>query len=143
MHIWDIKPDQVVEARISAVISEVFILLSATSLKISILCLYQRVGFRPWSRHILIILFSVVSLWALSQCLALFMQCIPLHDYWDLSNSPGSICVNETTFLVAYATTNMILDIIIYIIPFPVLYRLGLPRRQKIILAVNLSIGGM
>ena len=143
MHIWDLRANQVVDARICAMISEVFVLLSAVSLKVSILCLYQRLEFKPWTRHILPIMFSIVALWAASESLAIFLQCIPLHDYWNLHSSPNSLCADETAFLVAYATINMALDIILYIMPFPVLWSLQLPQRQKIAVAATLSIGGM
>ena len=65
-----------------------------------------------------------------SNLITLAFGCTPIDKYWN-SMTPGH-CVAETKAGVAYGSMNFISDIIIFILPLPMVWQLQLSRESKI-----------
>jgi hypothetical protein len=64
----------------------------------------------------------------------------PISAYWTLSFAPQN-CINERIHLVIQGTFNILYDFCVVLIPIPVVLRLNLPLRQRIIVALLFGVG--
>ncbi len=64
----------------------------------------------------------------------------PISAYWTLSFVPQQ-CINERVHLVLEGTFNIIYDFVTVLIPIPIVMRLNLPLRQRIIVALLFGMG--
>lgn len=65
----------------------------------------------------------------------------PVSDYWTISILPQASCINQTAHLLYAGTANVLLDIVIVLLPLPVIKKLRLPRNQQIALISLLCTG--
>ena len=70
----------------------------------------------------------------------MLMRNRPISAYWTLSFVPQH-CINERVHLVIEGTFNIIYDFVTVLIPIPIVMRLNLPLRQRIIVALLFGMG--
>ena len=108
--------------------------------KLSVIFLYMRLfnvsNMRQLCRGVLYIT-VVASLSSL--CLKVFM-CIPIRAYWEL-HLQGAACLNRHAIWLAASAVHMITDILIFFLPMPAIYRMNLPRAQKMGLLIPFGLG--
>jgi len=80
-----------------------------------------------------------IGCWAISQLLIAIFNCDPVAAYWE--PTPNAICIGNHPFWEVNAAGNIITDILILILPIPMLERLNLPKRQRHILIGIFSLG--
>ncbi|KAG7139094.1 hypothetical protein HYQ45_003893 [Verticillium longisporum] len=102
---------------------------SLFSTKVSILCLYIRIfsyqGVQLLSKMLLAIV-VISHTWIITSILT---TCVPLDSIWIIEKKP-SFCHSFNVFW-ANAGLNMATDLLIFLLPLPVISKLRLPRRQK------------
>lgn len=85
--------------------------------------------------------FGVMGL-TVAFCLAYFFailfQCHPIAFYWD-QTIPNGTCVNQTQLFLATACLNLVLDVIIVLMPIPVVWSLQMSTLRKA--AINAIFG--
>ncbi|GAB7348645.1 hypothetical protein MBLNU459_g7015t1 [Dothideomycetes sp. NU459] len=97
--------------------------------KISILLQYWRVFIGPKIRRAIIVMGVISIIYGLwSICSAIFM-CQPIAFFWD--QTLHGRCINRHNVWFANSSINIITDVMIFVMPMPVLKELQLPRRQK------------
>ena len=98
--------------------------------KFSILLLYLRLfGVSDKFRYYTWAVMFFVSGYLFSNFLTQLFGCTPIFKYW-LSNTPGH-CIVAVKAAFAYGSMNFISDLMIFILPLPMVWRLKLSRRQK------------
>ena len=80
-------------------------------------------------------------LYSLSALLEIFLSCFPMPYLWDPAGNPGGFCINLGQAWLAVGLTNMIEDILIILLPLPVLWSLQLDRKRKFIISAIFSLG--
>lgn len=81
-----------------------------------------------------------------SLCLFLLYQVNsnrPISDFWFLTFNDQPTCFKDGPLLLAGGILNTITDFLVVTLPIPTVLSLQLPRRQKVIIAVLLSVGFM
>ncbi|KAL8670191.1 MAG: hypothetical protein Q9168_005256 [Polycauliona sp. 1 TL-2023] len=75
--------------------------------------------------------------------LTVIFQCQPIHYAWDqvLGTSQGH-CINEYKFFVGSGSVNVILNVLVFVLPMPLLWRLRTTPRQQIILTAIFTLAG-
>ncbi|KAH6962817.1 hypothetical protein DER45DRAFT_590722 [Fusarium avenaceum] len=110
-------------------------------IKISVLALYTRLGDKTL-RKVAFFMMGVVGCQAGANVLACIFQCSPVKAAYDITILPADKkCVDINAFYLANAAVNIFTDILTYTLPFPLVSKLRVPRRQKISLAVILGLG--
>ncbi|KAJ5668492.1 uncharacterized protein N7477_007062, partial [Penicillium maclennaniae] len=66
--------------------------------------------------------------------------CLPVNKFWDPS-VPGR-CINQVEFFRYNGVANMLLDVVVLCLPYPMAWRLQATARQKLILTVMFLLGG-
>lgn len=73
--------------------------------------------------------------------LAMF-QCLPIHYFWDRA-MPGAKgkCVKAAPALIAFSAFNVFSDVVILLLPIPIVWNLKVSRRQKVSLSGVFLLG--
>lgn len=66
--------------------------------------------------------------------------CVPVRAFWE-PDLAGAHCINRTFVWFFHASINILTDLIIFIIPIPVISSLKLPRKQKILVMFLFGLG--
>ena len=112
--------------------------------KWSILALYITIfpqkGFRWW----VYFLTAINVLNAIAIVLVSCLQCRPLAALWDpvAAMAPGATCIDFSNFSIFNTSYNFALDVVILVSPLPLVMKLKLSRRKKVLLALNIALGG-
>lgn len=72
-------------------------------------------------------LLIVAGLWMV---ISGFLFCIPVHAFWSVHHKDH--CLPEGPVWYANAAMQIFTDLVILILPMPLLSKLHLPRRQKV-----------
>jgi hypothetical protein len=84
-------------------------------------------------------MFLVIGYNIVLMCLLLF-PCTPLKRTWDVSITEGS-CIDRTPVFMATAVLNMITDILLLVLPIPMVMKLQMPRAQKLGVICAFGVG--
>ncbi|KAL2112272.1 hypothetical protein VUR80DRAFT_8125 [Thermomyces stellatus] len=110
-------------------------------IKFSVLALYMRLGDRTL-RRLAMVMMGVIGCQAGGNVMACIFQCSPVKAAYDVTIPPEEKkCVNINAFYLANAAVNIVTDILTYTLPFPLVARLQIPRKQKIGVGVMLCLG--
>ncbi|RYP08562.1 hypothetical protein DL765_008733 [Monosporascus sp. GIB2] len=110
-------------------------------IKISVLALYVRLG-DPKLRRLSFVMIGVICCQAGGTVCACIFQCSLVRAAYDQSIPPEQAkCININAFYLANAAVNISTDILTYTLPFPLVRKLQIPRRQKTSLAVIFGLG--
>src|SRR6266487_2297629 len=107
--------------------------------KISILLLYFRIFVTPKFRRVCIGVLTYVTCFAISAIIATALECAPVRRVYDRSVS--GTCINLTAFWYTVAVSNILTDIVILLLPMPVIQTLRLPFTHKCGLMVVFALG--
>ncbi|KAK7910749.1 hypothetical protein PG985_013230 [Apiospora marii] len=100
------------------------------AVKVGILLFYWRVFSTPRFRR------SVLAVGGLSTCILLVnfftftFQCWPIARFWDESIQDGA-CIAQTDFYLASAIINVVGDVIVLVLPLPVVWSLHTSQSKK------------
>lgn len=110
-----------------------------TLMKATFLLQYRRVFPLPNFQRLCNIALSFLVIWAMAGLLGAMLNCLPLERNWDAS-APNS-CTGRIKFWEAYAIMHVITDVLILIMPLPLLKTLPLPWVQKVVLMAVFCLG--
>ncbi|KAJ5770174.1 uncharacterized protein N7511_002225 [Penicillium nucicola] len=115
--------------------------LDLLTFKVALLASYLRIGgFVNFYRLIIAIAIAICVATQLIFTFVISASCRPVAKQWDLSLK--GTCIDTVSFYyVAIAGTNLGFDIAIIILPLPVLWKLQLQRRQKLVLTAVFTLG--
>lgn len=113
--------------------------LALVFVKLGILAFYWRVFVHPVFRRLVLATAAFIVAWGIGITITLFLVCRPLRAYWD-STVEGT-CLTIVTFTYFTNISNLITDIWIFLMPIPMIWRLQLQVKKKVILSVIFCIG--
>ncbi|KAK4157168.1 hypothetical protein C8A00DRAFT_11927 [Chaetomidium leptoderma] len=138
-HALDIDPNVVVAMSRAGWYSIIWYMLSLLATKASILLLYLRVLSFRHSRYVVYALLAMVivanGIFSLS---LVFTACKPLHAFWD--PVPDAWCRPQRDFFINTGL-HIATDVLMYVLPLPVIVRLRVELRQKLALYGILALG--
>ncbi|KAL2256213.1 hypothetical protein VTK26DRAFT_2018 [Humicola hyalothermophila] len=112
---------------------------SLTATKLTFLLQYYRILGTGYMKKVILAAGVFVALWSISQLLVVIFTCSPIHKFW-LPETPGR-CIPNIPFWYYNAAGNILTDVIIFVLPLPVLTRLNLRKNQKLGLIGVFSLG--
>ena len=122
--------------------TETLYIVAVTLSKLAILGIYARI---LTSRRLLNITYglaAIVVAAGLGSTLATIFQCIPIAFQWDKSIEGGQ-CFDIPSFFRYNNLPNIITDVVMLVLPWPMVWSLKLPRTQKIGVASVFLTGGL
>ncbi|KAE8153033.1 hypothetical protein BDV25DRAFT_44857 [Aspergillus avenaceus] len=110
--------------------------------KLALLVLYYKLlhaTHRLWVYTIYTVA-GIITGYSIALDLALIFGCSPLEKSWNLAITEGS-CISQTGVYLATAVTNTVSDVVLILIPIPIILTLRLPFVQKLGVACVFGIG--
>lgn len=108
-------------------------------IKLSILALYYRIFITETFRKIVVAVATFVVLWVITIEIPIFLICRPLQTFWNPSLSKN--CLDVTAIIYYITTSNLFTDLVVFVLPVPVIIRLHTTTRNKVALCILFSIG--
>jgi hypothetical protein len=109
--------------------SIIFYYAGLGAVKLAIMLQYLRV-FAVKMRKITIWAMVIISGWSLSLVFVSIFTCHPVAGFWD--KDIGATCIPNLPLWYINAGGNIITDAFIFILPLPVLWKLKLPKIQRL-----------
>lgn len=138
-HIWTLSHDTTIQfAKIAYAIVIVYT-SSFTFTKISILLQYLRIFDVTKIRKLCYVQIVIVSVYGVWLFFSSILNCVPIARNWD--KTVQGKCLPTTPLWLTNAALNIATDIIIVLLPMPVISSLTLPLKQKLWLAIVFAFG--
>ncbi|KAH7319003.1 hypothetical protein BKA65DRAFT_541191 [Rhexocercosporidium sp. MPI-PUGE-AT-0058] len=112
---------------------------SITFTKLSIISTYVRFLPKGLARKINFGLGIIILLFWISSIFAIIFQCVPAQSAWDYSVKGE--CYSIKNLFFALSTFNVITDILLCILPIPLLWSLKMPKAQRAVLCLLFCMG--
>ncbi|KJZ72357.1 hypothetical protein HIM_08283 [Hirsutella minnesotensis 3608] len=115
---------------------------SMTCIRLSILRLYISLfSINKVFRTACYIMMTVCLLWAAGEVLVVFLLCRPFAYNWDkaINGSCGNL---NAAYLIVHGS-NFVIDSSIALLPTPVLWRLKIPRVEKLAIMLMFALGAL
>ncbi|THC99528.1 hypothetical protein EYZ11_000988 [Aspergillus tanneri] len=109
--------------------------------KISILLLYIRLFIQRWFFITCLTWVAIISSFTLSTVISSILQCSPVQYAFNKSIRSGGSCFNLTAFWYANAVFNIFSDLVLVALPVPVICKLHLPLKSKLVLCSIFAVG--
>lgn len=100
------------------------------AIKMTFLAQFYRVFAVDTARKMCIFLIVVVGGWVLSQLFLALFICFPIAKFWD--RSLEGKCIDQAVVIYWNAGGNIVTDLLVFIFPLPILYKLNMPRARKL-----------
>ncbi|KAF1848658.1 uncharacterized protein K460DRAFT_353613 [Cucurbitaria berberidis CBS 394.84] len=145
-HVWKLPLTTIIQTMKNCIlhlyICQVLYAFAIALTKIAIISSYLRfIQNRRFRMSMYVISGVIAGLWVTGVFVTIF-QCSPVAGAWDFTLSPPSKCVNYVNYLYASSAVNILTDILLCILPWPHLWKLKMPLKQRITLCV-LFAGGI
>lgn len=108
-------------------------------IKCSILLLYHRIFTSRTFHKFLIITGLVITAWALAAFFGDTFMCYPVESQWD--TSVKGTCIDYGKVTLGIGIANVMIDFILLCLPLPILWRLQMSTRRKVLLSFTLGAG--
>lgn len=110
--------------------------------KLAMLCFFLRIFVEPWHRRVCYILMGVLAATAIATTVSNLTQCIPLMLVWDPTKAGGK-CFNQKLFWAFVSLPNIITDLIMLVLPAPVIWKIRLSWKDKVGLILTFAAGSL
>ncbi|KAF1833323.1 hypothetical protein BDW02DRAFT_552717 [Decorospora gaudefroyi] len=112
------------------------------SAKFSLLFFYLRLSHLRWFRICVYASMFLVVSYSTAFVFPLAFACTPVKRNWDVTVTEGSY-IDRTPLYMATAVLNMVTDILLLVLPMPMVFKLHMPRAQKAGLTCIFSVGSL
>lgn len=110
--------------------------------KLAILAIYLRIfTLAPYRISCYVVALILIANW-LGTTIAGFLMCVPLRYLWD-KTVVGGHCFNINPLLRWGSLANILTDIVMLLLPLPVIWRLHTSRNIKIGLTITFATGSV
>lgn len=119
------------------------------AIKLSLLCLYRRIFQYTQSRFLWFVyaMMAVISIWCIINLFLVIFFCVPISALWtgtgpEISRDRGrgsGKCLDLDPY--SYAVINVVTSLVVWAMPIPRVWRLRLPRGQKVVVSLVFMLG--
>ncbi|KAF4546879.1 Hypothetical protein D9617_119g039680 [Elsinoe fawcettii] len=143
-HVEAITMDQTQEYQRLQFWTSMTMITSMACVKISILLLLRRLvparSFQilAWTFIVFLIVYAAASNGTV------IFACIPVNAYWNFEKKPSAKCFSPQTYIsigLSHSIVTIVTDVVLAIIPMPIIWRLQIAKSQKIVLCAVLALG--
>ncbi|KAJ5494711.1 hypothetical protein N7463_010798 [Penicillium fimorum] len=136
LHIWCIEvPNMILFAYLIVYLVELLLI------KFSILMFYRRIFGMNW---MIWTTFLICYGWCIGSMVAALCACDPISYFWNEITDPtsGSYRYNFYYYYIGNAAANVLTDVLILLVPMPIVWKLQMRTTQKIGVCAVLLLGG-
>jgi hypothetical protein len=117
---------------------------STSFIKLSLLCFFYRlvehihVRKYRWVLHFCLV-FQIT--FTIAYILTLVFMCVPISAFWVYPPDLNAKCIRTADFLFTVSVINTILELVVWLLPLPLLFKLKLDPRQRVPVMIMLCLG--
>ncbi|KAI1067930.1 hypothetical protein LB506_013014 [Fusarium annulatum] len=139
-HVYTLFPQQIALYLRCFWISIVFYTYALFAIKLTFLIHYYRIMSVSNMRWLYLGALGFIILWGTYQGIGVFFFCIPIQSFWD-SGVKGRCLLAQPTMWLISGIVHIVTDFAIIVMPLPIVWKLQLPRYQKIYLTGIFGLG--
>ncbi|KAK7993010.1 hypothetical protein PG988_001804 [Apiospora saccharicola] len=142
-HVWDILQSTYhIGERLYGLLAYLTFILSVSFAKMSMLVFYTRLAPQSWVRAAAYSGVLAVVAYSLTAIFVESLGCRPIRGIVDetLSDLDGG-CDGSYPGYIAVSCLNIVMDVVILLLPIPLVIPLQIPTRQKILLVLTFATG--
>lgn len=124
------------------VLAAIFFCAATGFAKGSILLFYLRIFPTRRMQWVVWLSFAFVMTFSLASVLVNMFSCSPVSGSWNPATSETAVCIDRPVFYFAQAGLGIFADVLTLALPLPMLRTLQMPLKQKIGVAIVLTMGG-
>lgn len=125
-------------------INEIFELIAYGTAKLSVIFLYRRIFANNTFRLITTMAITIVTGWLISFFFVIVFQCTPIASQWqNLEIMNQKNCVSQQPFYYANSITDLLTDLMVLVLPLPMVARLQMPIKQKLAVTGMFLLGSL
>ncbi|KAF8246192.1 hypothetical protein K440DRAFT_662286 [Wilcoxina mikolae CBS 423.85] len=140
-HLVNVSMDDFLVGRMWAWISQIFYYAALGCVKCAIIALYHRLATQKQHKMLLKVIGAVVLGHGIAATITTAHMCDPVAIIWQPSFPIG--CINILDFNYFNATFHILTDLMLAVIPIPILKGLQINRRKKIGLVIVFAVGAL
>ncbi|VUC28230.1 unnamed protein product [Clonostachys rosea] len=141
-HAWEISITDYNRFLLDTYIAAFLYPICGSFAKLSLLVFYLQLSPQKWFKMATWATIAIIIGYTIGINLPLIFACQPIQKSWDATITHGH-CLNLPSLYIATAVANIVSDIILFILPLPMVVGLHIPRRQKIGLVIIFGIGSL
>ncbi|KAM0560015.1 hypothetical protein ACHAPJ_003972 [Fusarium lateritium] len=139
-----IDPEVLKTINLNTIVGAVFGIIATSVSKTSFAITLYRIATNVWMKYFLIFVIVTINLTMNLVWIFGFAKCTPIERVWD-PKAPGT-CWDRTsllTFQLFVAYYSAILDFVLALLPWAILMRMSMRRRERLGVAVAMSLGAI
>lgn len=109
--------------------------------KVSMILFYLQLATERTYRIVCYLSIAYITLCSTSSLLVNLFGCAPISGAWDRRASNPSVCITTSSFYFYSNITNVVTDVMLLVLPIPILLRLRLEWKVKLGLIAMFSMG--
>ncbi|KAK4164281.1 putative integral membrane protein [Cladorrhinum sp. PSN259] len=140
-HVYDMAPENITPMRFVAVFAGFFSVFAAALSKTSFALTLVRLS-HGWLKGVIWIIIVTVNLVLWSAMISMWTKCTPVQKIW-IDGVEGS-CISGETIVKFYQFTagySGAMDIILALIPWPLIWKITMDKKEKVGVAIAMSMG--
>ncbi|KAI7348839.1 hypothetical protein KC320_g6410 [Hortaea werneckii] len=142
---WMLEPQHITDVLYMFFVLEFVYIGILVVTKISILLLYLRIfpsTVSTWFRVTIWIVIGLCSAYCLAMWFSILFECDPIGYNWTRwdGEHEGS-CINARALIYSSSTINIVLDLMVFFLPFPKLIKLEVSGRKKVGICLTFVLG--
>ncbi|KAF7672479.1 hypothetical protein GT037_009510 [Alternaria burnsii] len=142
VHIWELTGHRVNSTMNLISVASIIYCPFLASAKLSLLFFYLRLSHIQWFRLCVYASMFLVVGYNIALVFPLIFACTPFRRNWDVTITEGS-CIDRTPLYMATAVLNMATDILLLVLPIPMVVKLQMPGVQKAGLICIFGVGSL
>lgn len=127
---------------LSLYVNTSIVCFAGTVPKLGILALYLRIFVTKWARYACYATAAILVIAAFANLFTIIFQCHPQAKAWDPTIETGG-CNDIQAHLRYGSVPNILTDVIMLIIPIPIVARLHATRRSKAAIMITFGVGSV
>ncbi|KAK6207902.1 integral membrane protein [Colletotrichum tabaci] len=141
-HAWEMPLSRFERYSVTTFVTAPVFMLCNGFTKLSLLTFYLHISPQKWFRVAVWTVIVVVSLY--TGCIAILMlfHCSPIRKAFDF-HVTGGTCLNVGVLYMATAVSNIVTDVMLFVLPIPMIFNLRMKLAQKISAVLIFAIGSV
>ncbi|KAK6836991.1 hypothetical protein PG987_007486 [Apiospora arundinis] len=137
---YDLDGDTVARSTYFRMIGQTFSLIATGASKATVGLFLLRLVVVRWMIIAIWVVMAVMGILSVLATIFTWAACTPVVFTWD-ERIPGGTCINTIPLAMGLALLTIVADLFFAILPWIFIWKLNIPKREKIILAASLSLG--
>ncbi|KAF4972287.1 hypothetical protein FSARC_1123 [Fusarium sarcochroum] len=142
VHAWEVSIDKFNVYMMDVYLAAFIYVLCGSLAKLALLIFYLRLSPQRWFKMATWSAIVIICGYTIGIFFAGIFACAPIAMSWDVTITEGT-CINRPGLYIATAAVNIISDVILFILPLPMVFKLQMPFKQKIGLMCIFTIGSL